>query len=138
MAGNANITRRSILKTATLMGLAGSGVTAAQAIEQEHPDRALLLLAERMEKANAEYELVQAQYHGDASHEADEACEAAHRVVSRLVSEITTKTARTIDGLRVKARAIQWCQSGEPIEFGNGEASDVRLAAQIVNALLEA
>jgi hypothetical protein len=132
------ITRRSVLKTAAAVALAGSGITAAQAIESEHPDRALILLGEKMESASTAYDLVQAQYHGDASHEADAICERAYHVVSSIMNEIETKTPRTIDGLRVKARACQWCFSGDPIEFGRNETTDVRLAAQIINALLEA
>lgn len=133
-----SITRRSILKTAGAISLVGSGITAAQAIATDHPDRALLLLSEKMEEASAIYDLVQAQYHDDMSHEADEACEKAHNVVVRVIREIEAKQPRTIDGLRVKARACQWCVGTDKIKFGSGKTSDVRLAAQIVNALLEA
>lgn len=138
MADARHITRRSVLKTATAIGLAGSGLTAAAAMEAEHPDLPLLVLGERLEMESQAYDLVLAKFAGVDTHEADEACTYACGEVSVIVRNIASLQARTVDGLRVKARAIQWCFGNEPIMFDEGEASSNKLAAQIVQALLEA
>lgn len=138
MAAHANITRRSILKTAGAVSLLGTGVTAAEAIETSHPDAALLLLGEQFEAEWVAYELVVAQYHGDSSQSADDICQTGFDRCKRIVAGIECATARTVDGLRVKARAVQWCFGADVIQFGRGETTDVRISAQIIRALLEA
>jgi hypothetical protein len=58
--------------------------------------------------------------------------------VSRIVDEIEALPAYTMGGLRVKARAIWWCHSGEAsISFGElHPTTDLRLAQSIVVDLL--
>lgn len=68
----------------------------------------------------------------------DEACEAAADATSAIVQKILATPADSLDGLRVKARAISWCFDGEtfdPAELtngGTGAATANRLAASFI------
>jgi hypothetical protein len=71
----------------------------------------------------------------------------AHDRVSRLADEILATPAQSFAGLRVKARALLWCQSGEPCAQENppripfdwrrpAEATDEKLIESILADLL--
>jgi hypothetical protein len=60
----------------------------------------------------------------------------AYEAVARIVRKIEASPAHSLEGLRVKARAIAWCHAGEPISFGSNPTMDVRLALSIVDNLM--
>ncbi len=67
----------------------------------------------------------------------DAAADAAYNRTSRIVNRIEAAQARTIAGLRVKARAIAWCHHGErPVDLMERPTTDVRLAQSIIADLL--
>jgi hypothetical protein len=57
-----------------------------------------------------------------------------YRPVSDLAKRIADMKATTLDGLRLKARALQWCN--EEFDFMNGKTTDERLAYGLVQDLL--
>jgi hypothetical protein len=68
-------------------------------------------------------------------------CETAVEATSNLAHEIAKAQARTLDGLRVKVRALSWCYDGEDITlFEDDEekdrTTDTRLADSILRDLL--
>lgn len=64
----------------------------------------------------------------------DEDYERMYRPVSDLAKRIADMKATTLDGLRLKARALQWCN--EEFDFMNGKTTDERLAYGLVQDLL--
>ena len=102
-------TRRTFLIGAGATFVAsGVGVAATLPDVQPNPDEALLALGEEFEAAwaaeNAAYDAVPF----DANQEAFKAAEAAQAETADLVEEIVNLPARTLAGLRVKARALFW------------------------------
>ena len=57
---------------------------------------------------------------------------------SAIVDRIVEEPARTLDGLRIKARALAWCHSGEVESLGIDEnpTTDIRVADSIIRDLL--
>lgn len=53
-----------------------------------------------------------------------------------IACEIIATPARTIGGLKVKARVIERCHSGEEIYLNQEQTTDVRLAQSIIDDLL--
>lgn len=125
MADHSNITRRTIMKSAAF----AVAPIAAVAVGRDNPDAELLRLGVAFDDAWArENDL----------YESDE-WETAAEVTGGLVHRIEVAPARTLDGLKVKARALSWCHCGEPIDFRNGQdTTDARLANSIIAALLNA
>jgi len=134
------ITRRSALSMALASPLiAAPSPTVAEAEVAEHPDTALLTLGEALNKAWAKWDAMATKSElADHPAELDAAYDAAYKACHELVKRIEWAKARTLDGLKVKARAVEWCCVGDPdgITFGNDETTDVRLAANIVRSLL--
>ncbi len=64
----------------------------------------------------------------------DEDYERMFRPVSDLADRIANMKATTLDGLRLKARALMWCD--EEVGFMDGNTTDERLARGIVHDLL--
>jgi transposase InsO family protein len=70
--------------------------------------------------------------------------ERAYRRTSRIVRKIEKTPAHTLEGLRVKARAVSWCHSGDKISIktqcanarGDLHTTDLRLMRAIVGDLL--
>ena len=59
------------------------------------------------------------------------------RATGAIVDKIEAMPAATLDGLRVKARAVAWCHQGEErIEFADRPTKDLRLARSIIEDLL--
>lgn len=145
----AALTRRGIL-SALPMAIAGGAVVAVATNpvplpSDPHPDADLIRLGEAFEAAwryeNEEYALlkgVEQTFENEAV-----VCASAHAAAdatSALVDQIMECRAVTIEGLRVKARAVCWCHAGDPIDeqsFGS-DGTDVRVAATIVRDLLGA
>ncbi|MGA2492164.1 MAG: hypothetical protein ABSF67_04355 [Roseiarcus sp.] len=84
-------------------------------------------LSEELDAATANYESAQ-----------DKEFEAAYKKAKGVVERIVAAPATTIEGLRVKAHALAWCYSFEPIEFvaAFGDTTDVLVLASIVRDLL--
>ena len=61
--------------------------------------------------------------------------EAANEASGDVVHRIEKASARTLDGLLVKARAVSWCVCGEEFTPDEGTTTDVRLAHGIVEDL---
>lgn len=93
-------------------------------------DAALLILGQEFEAAFAAEQALQMTDNGDAW---DQAYAVTHSIVDR----IEKMPATTLEGLRVKARCIQWCYGEDPVfQDAECETTDYRLAHQIVRALL--
>ena len=120
------ITRRTALRataSATLASVfAGVG---------PDPDAAILALGETLEKRIA------FEAHGGGLSE--EALEAHLDGTRALVAQIEATPARTLAGVRTKAKALTWCHCGEEIEFADSPYTVTnRLAESIVADLLGA
>jgi hypothetical protein len=103
-----------------------------EAAASEGGDAALIALGREFEAAWAhEHHL---EYHGSY-----EDFEAAIEATSALVERIRVIKATTLDGFKIKARALLWCHCGE---FGglpfdaSGETTDVSIAGEIIRELL--
>lgn len=102
------------------------------------PERSCLLeLGECFEALwKAEKALYAALTH-DNSPEAVEATNAASNATGVIVHAITAgPPARTMEELRVKARAVSWCYSGEEIDDDKDARTADKLAFSIVRDLL--
>lgn len=63
----------------------------------------------------------------------------AYAISLAIVRRIEALPALTLAGLRVKARVVEWCHSGEPIavdSFEAGDTADMRMVAAIIRDLL--
>ena len=142
MANHANSTnpseidRRVVLGGLAAVSLTAPALSSAQALEQEHPDAALLLLGERLKAAHAKTSLLVIEADRVQTPEADKACEDAMDVEHKIVKQIEGVVPHTVHGLRVKAQAVEWCHSWESIELNDQQTTDIRLAQQIIRALL--
>ena len=81
-----------------------------------------------------ELDVATAAYESSSAKEFDAAYKKAKAVVERIVAAPAT----TIEELRVKAKAVAWCYSFEPIELVAefGDTTNVRLLASILRDLL--
>jgi len=66
------------------------------------------------------------------------ASDAAHKHVLSLLHKIDATPAKTVDGIKVKAKAIAWIYSDGMDDFLGGETTDQRLVRQIIAGLLTA
>lgn len=62
-------------------------------------------------------------------------CDRLFVAVSSKAKRIAGMKATTLDGLRLKARALMWCN--EELDFMDGNTTDERLARGIVQDLLD-
>ena len=65
--------------------------------------------------------------------------EAANDAASAVVRQIEQLQAHTLEGLRVKARAVMWCHQWgrhDPFSLAEQRSTDVRLAEAIVRDLV--
>src|SRR5262249_13161677 len=112
VTGVSSMNRRTLLA-----GLAVAPATAAAAIPA--PDRKLFDLAKEFEDARAGFEAIDAiqdkmeEDHADWQDALDD--------VNEVVGDIVTTRARTIEGLRIKARAIWWDRRDEWTNDDHGE-----------------
>jgi hypothetical protein len=105
--------------------------TAALAGARPHPDAELLRLGRELEEAWARE---RATVRPAAS---DDEVNAVFNVASEIVGEIEALPATTLEGLRVKTRALSWCHDGEGIDFRDEQdTTDLKLANGIVRDLL--
>jgi hypothetical protein len=133
MAGQPNITRRvALLGTAALSIAVVAPVVAAAAHAHAVENTALL-------KAGAEFERLWAievaakpsGSDGDWSRW-DEAYEETRSVVHGIVAI----PACSMAGMKIKARAIQWCHGADILDVGANETTDARLANSLIRDLL--
>jgi hypothetical protein len=100
------------------------------------PDAELIALEKELDEAWANERAVYAETKNDNSEEADARCADAFEGTSDIVEKIDALPATTMDGLRVKAKCVEWCCAGDPKGITFGDTTDVRIAAQIVRLLL--
>ena len=127
MANLPSITRRA----AVIGVLASTTALAVPAVAgAAHPDAALLALGAELDARWAEEKL---HDNGDIN-----LWEAAYDRCQDTVAMIEDTPATTLDGLKVKARAVAWCHSGdEKVDLiVDQDTRDLRLANQIINKLL--
>jgi hypothetical protein len=116
--------RRLILGSAVV-----AGVVALPASAQAHPDHELLKIGDDFEQT------WRAERVGLAPRGlTDEQVAAFVDATSAVVDQIEVLPAKTLQGLRIKARAVAWCHDGDFCGFG--DTTDERLAAQIIRDLL--
>lgn len=75
--------------------------------------------------------------------EGDADLEAQYQRCHAIVAKIEKITAHTFAGLKVKALAVSWCDSGEPLDgmfelYDSPPSTDIRLTLSIFNDLLGA
>lgn len=135
-----NITRRAALAGA-LLSSAALAVPVGKALGRntsppppESPDAALLALGEEFERlwAIERSVLPSDEYSYDA--EAWKPWDEAQPRTEAVVTKIEACRATTLEGLRVKARAVIWCHNGRFDGLGgvDGETTDARLAGSII------
>lgn len=123
-------TRRTFLAGAAGVATATAGLPAVADI---HLDAGLLELGERLKLSWAHERELDVRPGYVADEEFDEACERSSAIVDR----IEKIPAHTVDGLRVKVLAIQWCHgSDESLWLEPHTSTDLRLAAQVIKQLL--
>jgi hypothetical protein len=122
----AKLSRRELAAT-----LAGAAVLVTPALAAPVADAALLTLGAKLEAAWA------AERRADKFGSDDEIATASNAVLA-VIAEIEAAPATTLEGLRVKARAILCCHSGAYDGVTAGKTTDHRLAEQIIGRLLAA
>lgn len=126
------LTRRHALSVVASAALVVPAAPAAT-----HPDDALLRLGQLFEAEWAKERDLWAAAHLDwPGAESDLIAERAEQQsdrTSELAKQIAITPARTLDGMRIKARAFAWTRGDEPLEMDMfGETIDCRLAASIL------
>ena len=133
--------RRSILSQLPAASIAMGATLGSLAPVTAGPqgDAELLRLGREFEAAWSHEIAVLARLKGVDTPAGDEEFDAAIDAVSAIVDRIEVIPATSLAGLQVKARAISWCHSGEPLEaeaFSDQQTTNVRIAASLVNDLL--
>lgn len=68
----------------------------------------------------------------------EEPWEKANLATQKVVDEIEAFHATTVEGFRLKARAIQWCQADEEVDLRcDQDTTNLRLANSLVRDLLQ-
>lgn len=116
--------RRLFLAVGSTAAVLGGLQTAAKA---EHADAELIALGREFEAAWAHERKVNDTGSDD---DVEAACDATGAVADR----IEATPARTLEGFKVKARAVSWCHDGNFEHFGT--TTDKRIAARIIRELL--
>jgi hypothetical protein len=121
---NPTTTRRSFLSAAV-----GAVVLPAAAVA--HPNNDIKALSDEFEAAWAAMDRFFANVPSGST---DEDYDRMFRPVADLANRIADMKMTTIDGLRLKARAMQWCN--EEFDFMEGKTTDERLAYGLVQDVL--
>ena len=69
----------------------------------------------------------------------DNGYEAANAASLAIVRQIEQQQAHTLEGLRVKARAVMWCHTWgkfEPFSLGGQQTTDIRISEAIIRDLV--
>jgi hypothetical protein len=104
--------------------------------QASHPDRELLSLGREFEAAWAEEEALAAAHKLLDQEPVPDPWEGAYHATQAIVERIQTIPAHTLAGLKVKARAVQWCYAGDEIYLTDAQTTDVRLAQDIIADLV--
>jgi len=138
----AALTRRDFGRLATKSTAAVAAVAipaVALASAPASADAALIALGEELETAWAAEIAAYAQYRGDFSLEHEAITDAAYEATKAVILRIEAVPASTMEGLRVKARAVQWCYDADPVDLAVDQSTtDLRLANSIIRDLLAA
>jgi hypothetical protein len=120
---------------AVFAGLKG----AARAAPVAMVDGYLLSLGKELDAASENETAVLAAADGLPGKEIDRLYDPARIRSKDLVEKIIATKATTIDGLKVKARALAWCHSGDVIDatsFDSYPTTDIKVLASIAQDLL--
>lgn len=94
-------------------------------------------LAKRFEEAWAAERAVEHLLDTAKTIEDEEPWEAANLATQKVVDEIESMKATTLEGLRLKARAVQWCHGNDTVDLRcDQDTTNLRLATSIVEDLL--
>ena len=137
MAEHACITRRSFLGDVSLAGGLAALPASLPASAAAHPDAELIRLDADLTEAWRFEDAVRHEFAGRSTHETDACVEKAIEAGLAVVARIRAVRAATLDGLRVKARAVSWCYGGDPVSFDEDHSvTSEHLMAGIVTDLL--
>jgi len=141
MASHADITRRGAISMLSATMLAAPMISAADAETTEHPDAALILLGEQLDKTWAAENLWLVKSRAKPFEDKkDDEWERLYEASRAVASEIEAMPVRTLEGLKVKARTMLWCHNGDVDDIDPGyegqNTTDKRLTKQILLALL--
>lgn len=123
----------TVIATALPMG-GGTAFAADSAVDAD-----LLALGREMERLWIAEVTTLATYRAERTPKNEALSDAAYEETMAVVERIATLPARTPEGLRVKARAVAWCNALDGGTFDidyNGETTDIRLAMSMVRDLL--
>lgn len=101
------------------------------------PDAQLLALEKELAAEQLTLDGMEASYKRHPDDNVGAACDACYDRMMEIADRIEATPARTMVGLWVKARALEWCHSGEIDDFAEQPCRDLRLAKQIVMSLLQ-
>lgn len=120
--------RRDVLKTAPVAVVAaGLPAVAASADAELLRLGALFEAAWEHERALAKIDVPEGEY---------DPMEDAIDQTSLIVGQIEQLPATTLEGFKVKARCVQWCFCSDPVDLGEHDTTEYRLANQLINELL--
>ena len=128
-ASKSHTTRRAVLSGAAVLTVAAATGLPAGASDQ--PDAHLIALGRDMDRLVANEQAL-------AAAERWEEWESALEATTAVVRQIEQIQAQTVEGLKVQARAVLWCHSGDS-GFSlvcDQSTTDLRLSDRILHALL--
>lgn len=99
-------------------------------------DAELLHLGAELERAWERQREALKAFEGVDTPEAEHIIDAAWWAAYDLVEKIRELSATTLDGFRVKARAISWCHDGDRVELSRHRTVDICTAESILRDLL--
>jgi hypothetical protein len=134
MAKVKNTTNRRDERTSLIC----AGATATAPHDAVNNDIELLALGRLLDAAVADESRILAQIGcSDDRCKLDKAFEEAVAVTGGLARQIAATRATTLEGLRVKARAVRWCYCGTFEDLDADETTDIALSSSIVRDLLD-
>lgn len=108
-------------------------------VTDSHPDADLLNLGEALDASSARLKALHDLITEENEHLMVEVIEICLDYAQPIVERIEKLRAHTLDGLRVKAKAIKWCHGGEEIQLApDMPTTDARIAESILRDLLAA
>ncbi len=123
--------RRAFLAASAALPVTGA---VAAGLPAETGDETLLRLGDELDRAWAREK---ALIYDDGK--CGNGYDATYDVSSAIVDQIEKQQAHTLEGLRVKARAVMWCQQWgkfEPFSLGEQQTTDIRLSEAIIRDLV--
>jgi len=94
-------------------------------------------LGGELEDAIAAEKAIEAAYNAGQYEDEDVALDATYASTHAIIDQIVAIPASTIEGLRIKARAIQWCYHDDPVDLVvDQNTTDLRIANSLIADLL--